>query len=99
MGGSLRALGATPFDLWSGLRAGMATPAARRMPALAGMGFSFDTAADRLLEFCLLKVSNDTVRRVSEEEGKAARQFMAESDAPTRSFAKGGGTRSSTPTV
>jgi hypothetical protein len=32
----------------------------------------FDTAADRLAELCLLKVSNDTIRRVSEQEWKAA---------------------------
>ena len=80
-----------PFDLWSGLCAGMTTPAARRMLSLAGMSFSFDTAADRLAELCLLKVSNDTIRRVSEEEGKAARQFLAASDAPAQGFAKARG--------
>jgi hypothetical protein len=69
-----------PFDAWSGLTAaGMTTPAARRMLALAGMSFSFDTASDRLAELCLLKVSNDTIRRVSEAEGEAARQFLASS--------------------
>lgn len=62
----------SPFDLWSGLGAGMTTPAARRMLSLAGMSFSFDTASDRLAELCLLKVSNDTIRRVSEAEGEAA---------------------------
>ena len=61
------------------------------MLALAGMSFSFDTAADRLAELCLLKVSNDTIRRVSEEEGKAAQQFMATSDAPAQAFAKAKG--------
>lgn len=81
----------TPFDLWSGLGAGMATPAARRMLSLAGMSFSFDTAADRLGELCLLKVSNDTIRRVSEEEGKAAQQFLKTSDAPAEKFAAGTG--------
>jgi hypothetical protein len=81
----------TPFDLWSGLGAGMATPAARRMLSLAGMSFSFDTAAERLAELCLLKVSNDTVRRVSEQEGQAARQFLAASDAPAEAFARGRG--------
>ena len=80
-----------PFDLWSGLCAGMTTPAARRMLSLAGMSFSFDTAADRLAELCLLKVSNDTIRRVSEEEGKAAQQFLAASDAPAQGFAKARG--------
>jgi hypothetical protein len=81
----------TPFDLWSGLGAGMTTPAARRMLSLAGMSFSFDTAAARLGELCLLKVSNDTIRRVSEAEGKAAQQFLAASDAPGKAFAAGTG--------
>jgi hypothetical protein len=81
----------TPFDLWSGLGAGMTTPAARRMLALAGMSFSFDTAAERLAELCLLKVSNDTIRRVSEEEGKAAAEFMVTSDVPAKVLARGRG--------
>jgi len=81
----------TPFDTWSGLLAGMTTPAARRMLSLAGMSFSFDTAAERLAELCLLKVSNDTIRRVSEEEGEAAQQFLAASDIPGKAFAKGKG--------
>jgi hypothetical protein len=52
---------------------------------------SFDTAADRLQELCLLKVSNDTIRRVSEEEGQAAKQFLSTSDVPAKAFAKGKG--------
>jgi hypothetical protein len=81
----------TPFDLWLGLSAGMATPAARRMLSLAGMSFSFDTAAARLAELCMLKVSNDTIRRVSEEEGEAAQKFLATSNVPAEAFAKGKG--------
>lgn len=68
-----------PLDEWSGLVRGMATPAARRMLSLAGMSWSFDTASDHLLELCLLKVSNDTIRVVSEEQGKAAQQWIAQS--------------------
>ena len=49
----------TPLDAWAGLRAGKCTPATRRMLALAGMSFSFDTAALRLAELCLLKVRRD----------------------------------------
>jgi len=81
----------TPLDGWAGLVAGRCTPAARRMLALAGMGFSFDTAAERLEELCLLRVSNDTIRRVSEAEGEAAQQFLATSDLPPKAFAGGAG--------
>jgi len=81
-----------PFDDWSGLVGdGMATPAARRMLALAGMSWSFDTAAKRLQELCLLKVSNDTIRRVSEEEGKAAQRWMAKSARPAEVFGEAPG--------
>lgn len=81
----------TPFDAWAGLVAGTATPAARRLLSLAGMSFSFDTAAARLAEWCLLDVSNDTIRRVSEDEGRAARAFLDAGDAPAEAFAKGTG--------
>lgn len=81
----------TPLDAWAGMVAGKCTPAARRMLALAGMSFSFDMAARRLEELCLLKVSNDTIRRVSEEEGEAAQRFLATSDAPAKAFARGTG--------
>lgn len=75
-----------PLDRWSGLTAGMTTPAARRLLSLAGMSWSFDTASDRLQEMCLLKVSNDTIRRVSEAEGEAARQWIANSPRPAETF-------------
>lgn len=81
----------TPFDAWSGLGAGMTTPAARRMLSLAGMSFSFDTASDRLAELCLLKVSNDTIRRVSEAEGEAAQEFLDASTVPVAAFAQAKG--------
>ena len=80
-----------PLDQWSGLVPGMSTPAARRMLSLAGMSWSFDTASDHLLELCLLKVSNDTIRVVSEEEGKAAQQWIAKSDRPGKLFKQGKG--------
>ena len=69
----------------------MSTPAARRMLSLAGMSWSFDTASDRLLELCLLKVSNDTIRRVSEEEGQSAGQWMQSSLRPGEVFKQAAG--------
>jgi hypothetical protein len=80
-----------PLDQWSGLVSGMSTPAARRMLSLAGMSWSFDTASDHLWELCLLKVSNDTIRRVSEAQGKAAQEWIAKSDRPGEVFKQGKG--------
>ena len=80
-----------PLDQWSGLVSGMSTPAARRMLSLAGMSWSFDTASDHLWELCQLKVSNDTIRGVSEEEGEAARRWIGQSDRPGELFNQGEG--------
>ena len=59
---------------------------ARRMLSLAGMSWSFDTASDHLGELCLLKVSNDTIRTVSEQEAAAAQQWIANSPRPGEVF-------------
>lgn len=83
--------GCLPFDGWSGLVEGMSTPAARRMLSLAGMSWSFDTASDRLAELCLLKVSNDTIRKVSEEEGQAVQQWIKKSSRPAEVFKQASG--------
>jgi hypothetical protein len=81
-----------PFDQWSGLiDGGMSTPAARRMLSLAGMSWSFDTAAEHLAELCLLTVSNDTIRTVSEAEGAAAQRWIATSPRPAELFQTGRG--------
>jgi hypothetical protein len=80
-----------PLDDWAGLVDGMSTPAARRMLSLAGMSWSFDTASDRLAELCLLKVSNDTIRKVSEEEGQVVGQWIKSSSKPAEVFAQGQG--------
>jgi hypothetical protein len=80
-----------PLDSWAGLVDGMSTPAARRMLSLAGMSWSFDTASDRLAELCLLKVSNDTIRTVSEEEGQAVQQWVQKSSHPAEVFKKAKG--------
>jgi hypothetical protein len=80
-----------PLDQWAGLLEGMSTPAARRMLSLAGMSWSFDTASDHLAELCTLKVSNDTIRNVSEDEGGAARRWIASSPRPAEVFKQAGG--------
>ena len=69
----------------------MSTPAARRMLSLAGMSRSFDKAAAHLAELCLLRVSNDTIRRVSEQEGRAAQRWVKESGRPAAVFKKAAG--------
>ena len=61
-------------------------PHGERMLSLAGMSWSFDTASDRLAELCLLKVSNDKIRKVSEEEGHAVQRWIQKSSKPGEVF-------------
>ncbi len=81
-----------PLDEWAGLRRGHALTAhARRVVTLAGSTWSFDMAADRLKELCRLSVSNDVIRRVCDEEGKAARQWVQTSPQPAAAMARAQG--------
>lgn len=77
----------TPWESWAGVTGThRVTPHARRMVVLAGSGCSFDEAERNLKELCHLQLSNDVVRRVSDEEGKAIQQWMNHSPEPKKSF-------------
>jgi hypothetical protein len=78
----------TPWDSWAGV-AGVhrITPHARRIIVLAGSGSSFDEASRDLKEMCHVEVSNDVIRRVCDEEGKAVQQWMNTSPEPQKAFA------------
>ena len=78
---------AVPWDDWSGIPRGhKLTLAARRMVTLAGSGCSFDEAALKIDELCFFKVSNDVIRRVCNEEGEQAAQWMEQSTVPVQAF-------------
>jgi hypothetical protein len=77
----------TPWESWAGVTGvHRVTPHARRMVVLAGSGCSFDEAARNLSELCHLQLSNDVVRRVCDEEGKAVREWMNHSSEPKKAF-------------
>jgi hypothetical protein len=81
-----------PWDQWAGIEAGhKLTLRARRMVALAGSDCSFDSAAMKLGELCELTVSNDVVRRVCNEEGEQARQWLEQASEPAEQMAKAAG--------
>jgi hypothetical protein len=83
---------AMPFDDWAGLGGRSLTQHARRMVTLAGMSWSFDVAARRLKELCHVQVSDDTIERVCQEEGEAARRWAdGGSPEPARGFAAAAG--------
>lgn len=83
---------AVPWDLWAGIPDGhRLTTQARRVVTVAGSSWSFDQASARLEELCLLKVSNDVIRAVCNEEGEAARAWMNTSPEPAAAMAKAKG--------
>ena len=61
------------------------------MIVLAGSRSSFDEASRHLGELSALRVSNDLVRRVCDEEGKAVRHWMNHSPQPQKAFDKAQG--------
>lgn len=56
------------------------------MVVLAGSGCSFDEASRNLKELSHLRLSNDVVRRVCDEEGRAVRKWMNSSSGPKKAF-------------
>ncbi|MFH1186048.1 MAG: ISKra4 family transposase [Chloroflexota bacterium] len=68
-----------PWDQWAGLTESHLTPQAHRMVTLAGSSWSFDVAQDRLKELCGLRVSDETIRRVTEKTGNQAEKWVRSS--------------------
>lgn len=61
------------------------------MITLAGASWSFDRASRNLEEFCHLRVSDDTIERVCQEEGERAKQWLKTDEAPVKAFAEAAG--------
>jgi hypothetical protein len=61
------------------------------MLTLAGTSWPFDRASDHLREFCHVRVSDDTIERVCQEEGARARKWMNASREPAEAFARAAG--------
>ena len=79
------------MDDWAGVGDRSITAGARRMLTLAGTSWSFDRASSHLEEFCHLKVSDDTIERVCQEEGERAKKWMNESSDPVEAFGPASG--------
>ena len=72
-----------PWDDWAGLGHDHLTAGARRLAVLAGSSWSFDVASDRLKEFCGLRISDQTIRRVTEAAGAAVSEWCERAPAAT----------------
>lgn len=80
-----------PLDAWAGVGNRSISSGARRMITLAGASWSFDRASANLKEFCQLEVSDDTIERVCQEEGRRAQQWLRSDPAPVQAFQKARG--------
>ena len=81
-----------PWDAWAGVMGREhLTAGARRLAVLAGSSWSFDVASDRLGEFCGLRISDQTIRRVTESAGTEASVWQQGSAAATTTYQKASG--------
>lgn len=80
-----------PWDAWAGLTESHLTPQAHRMVTLAGSSWSFDVASARLQELCGLRVSDETIRRVTEKTGKKAHHWLVSSSEALKPLADAAG--------
>lgn len=80
-----------PLDLWAGLGSRVVSEHARRVVSLAGSTWPFDEASAKLLELCHMRLSDDTIERVCQEEGKRARAWMQSDVTPRQMMERGAG--------
>ena len=59
---------------------------AQQLISLAAASWSYDTSSDRLEEFCGLKVSDTTIRKVSQEHGAAANEWLRSEPEAVKEF-------------
>jgi hypothetical protein len=73
-----RACGQTysPWDDWAGVGAIQVTDHARKLIVTVSTVWSFDNASVKLKDLCSMKVSDDTIERVCQDEGEQARRWL-----------------------
>jgi len=76
----------TPWDRWAGLESHHLTPSTKRLAVLAGSSWSYDVASVRLKEFCGVRISDQTIRRVTDSTGAGAKCWLNASQAVGDSF-------------
>ena len=76
----------TPWDNWAGMDRLQVTPHARKVIVVVSTAWSFDRSSQKLKEICHMNVSDDTIERVCQSEGEAARQWLRENQKATDSF-------------
>jgi hypothetical protein len=80
-----------PWDQWAGLDAIQATPHARKLITTVATAWSFDRASMKLKDICHMNVSDDTIERVCQHEGEAARKWLRVTEPTIEAFEKAPG--------
>lgn len=80
-----------PWDDWAGMDAIQVTPHARKVIVTVSTVWSFDRASAKLKEICHMNVSDDTIERVCQHEGEAARQWLRANPKTVQAFAQAPG--------
>ena len=73
-----------PMDQWAGIGPRMLSEHARRVVSLAGSAWPFDEASSKLKELCHLRISDDTIERVCQEEGQRCGRWARQDQATAR---------------
>lgn len=81
----------TPWDEWAGIDAIQVTPHARKVIVTVSTAWSFDRASGKLKDICHMKVSDDTIERVCQQEGEEARKWLRGNQRTVRAFAEAPG--------
>ena len=67
----------TPWDHWAGVDRIQATEHARKLVVTVSTAWSFDRASAKLAELCTMKLSDDTIERICQDEGGTRPQMAA----------------------
>ena len=67
------------------------TPHARKVIVTVSTAWSFDRASEKLKDICHIRVSDDTIERVCQTDGEAARKWLRDNNRMVESFEKAEG--------
>jgi hypothetical protein len=81
----------TPWDDWAGVEAIQVTEHARRVIVTVSTAWSFDRASAKLAGLCSMRVSDDTIERVCQDEGERVRKWLRGAAELVRAFAEAKG--------
>jgi hypothetical protein len=79
------------MDRWAGIGSRTVSEHVRRVIATAASQWSFDRASAKLKELCRLKIGDDTIRSVCNEEGERIGAWMKQDDRAAKALAEAPG--------